>query len=718
MRKTFVLSVALIVFLVLALYGVQPKKWVIQNLDEFIKGKLDGISVSYEGILSLSLKEDVLEGPPEEFFLSFLQAPDGTAFLGTGHGGKIFRIDRNGQIELYFDVPEMDIYCLARDARGNLYAGSSPNGKIYRIMGKNDGVPLFNPQEKYIWDLMFTEGGALLAAVGESGGIYEINSQGEGALILKADENHILCMARTQDGDLLAGSGGKGHLYRISRNRKAFILFESPYEEIKSIALDESGNIYAAAGGKVTRPKLDKISPVPAVPATDVTITVTPPQEGAPVGGALVSDQPSSLYRISPEGIAKRLWHSEEDLIYTILWDNARKRVLFGTGNRGRIFAVDAQENISLLLQKRSEQVYSLIPSGSKIYALSNNPSSLSDFQPDQRFEGEYTSRVFDSKLLSSWGKIRWEADMPQGSTLQFLTRSGNTSEPNKTWSDWSPPYQNSEGEQILNPKARYIQFKAIFKTQSGRVSPKVSRITLFYLQSNIPPVFSKIELLPTNEVYIKPPEQEEVVWGKDVDISTLAQNKDDMQSFVIPKKAWRKGHQTVLWNAVDENGDMLLYSVFIKKEEEVKWTELKTDWTENIFTFDTISFPDGIYSIKIEASDRPSNPAGQYLIASKVSRPLVIDNSLPTVLNLKADRNTDRLSLSFTAQDSFSYIKKVQFLIRPDEWKLLFPVDGICDSKIENFEAELDLPANSDNLISIKVEDSRGNIKVFRQSF
>ncbi len=138
----------------------------------------------------------------------------------------------------------------------------------------------------------------------------------------------------------------------------------------------------------------------------------------------------------------------------------------------------------------------------------------------------------------------------------------------------------------------------------------------------------------------------------------------------------------------------------------------------ENIFAFNTVSFPDGVYLIKIEASDKPSNPVEQELNASKISRPLVIDNSFPDILNFKAVRNGNRLSLSFSAQDSFSYIKEVKFLIRPNEWKSLFPVDGICDSNRENFDISLNLPQNSDNLISVKVEDSRGNVKVFRQLF
>ena len=90
----------------------------------------------------------------------------------------------------------MDVYCLARDKRGNLYAGTSPNGKVWKITDKGKGDIFFNPREKYIWDLLFVDRGVLLAAVGESGGIYEINREGEGKLILKAEENHILCLKR------------------------------------------------------------------------------------------------------------------------------------------------------------------------------------------------------------------------------------------------------------------------------------------------------------------------------------------------------------------------------------------------------------------------------------------------------------------------------------------------------------------------------------------
>jgi len=433
MKRVLVPVFVTLVFLVQALQGVVPQKWEVRSKDDFLEGKFDGISVSYDGILSLSPKEEKISGPEEEFYLSLLITPDGILYLGTGHGGKIYRIRKGEEPELYFQVPEMDIYCLARDRKGDLYAGTSPNGKVWKITDKGKGDIFFNPQEKYIWDLLFVDKDVLLAAVGESGGIYEINSEGEGKLILEAEENHILCIKRDTNGDLFAGSGGKGLLYRISKANKASILFESPYEEIKSIALDKEGNIYAAASGAVIKPKKEE-TPVSLKPETAITVTVSPATTETKEVPSLVRKQPSALYKIDKEGMAKRLWHSNEELIYSLLWNEREERLIFGTGDKGRIYSVDKDEKTSLAVQKKSELVYLLLPYDSATYFLANNPSDLSVFYPDQRFSGEYLSRVMDTRTISSWGRIEWEATIPSGSTLQFQTRSGNSSNPNETW--------------------------------------------------------------------------------------------------------------------------------------------------------------------------------------------------------------------------------------------------------------------------------------------
>ena len=718
MKRVRVLFFVMTILAAQALHGVVPQKWEIRSKDEFLKGKLDGISVSYEGVLSLSPKEEKIDAPVEEFYLSYLLTPQGEIFLGTGHAGKIYKIGKSGTPELYFQVPEMDIYCLTQDRRGNLYAGTSPNGKIYKITGKDKGSPFFNPREKYIWDLFFPERGVLLAAVGENGGIYEINTEGEGKPVLSAEENHVLCIEKDVNQDIIAGTGGRGRVYRISKGKRPSILFESSYEEIRSLALDKEGNVYVAAGGKIISQKKEMGLPITVKAETDVSITITPTSVLSEEIRLSSQKQPGALYKVNSQGMVKRIWQSSDELIYSLSWNGTEDKLLFGTGDKGRVYSVDQNEKISLLIQKNSAQVYSLLLFDQKIYMLSNNPSSLNILHPEQVLAGEYLSQVIDTRTVSSWGRMEWELEVPPGCNLQFQTRSGNSNRPNVTWSDWSPPYQNKEGEQILSPKARYLQFRVIFKTQSGKVSPLLRKISLYYLQTNLAPEITKLTLLPANVVYLKPPIQTEVIWGVDTHISEKNEDQEKAEALFIPKKAERKGFQTAVWEANDENGDSLNYSISIRKEDENKWRILKENWDEPIYAFETLSLPDGVYSLKVVASDSPSNPSGMEFTAEKVALPLVIDNSLPIIKNFKVNRERNKLVVTFVAEDLMSSIQEVKYLIRPNEWKSIFSEDGICDSKQESFRISIPLPPQFDNLITVKVQDSHGNIGVHRQTF
>jgi len=716
MKRRLLGSLAGLVVTAVSLLAVVPQKWELRSLGEFLKGKFDGVSVSSDGWLSLAPREDKIAGPAEEFYLSLLAGQEGSLYLGTGHSGKLYKIDRSGKSDLYAQFPEMDVTALAVDEQGTLYAGTSPNGKVYKISQKGKQETFFDPSEKYVWDLLFRSDGSLLIAVGENGGIYEVSRQGEGTQILKAEENHILCLRLAGNGDIIAGSGGDGLVYRLAKGGKVSVVFESPYEEVKSLALDREGNIYAAAGGTSTKAKKEEPS-APVKTDASVTITVSPGGVASEPAGIFAASarEPSALYRISPDGLAKRLWNSAEDLIYTLIWNEADKRVVFGTGNKGRIYAVDRDEKISLLFQEASEQVYEFLPSEQKTYILSNNPVRLGVLYPDQRSSGEYQSTALDSKTISSWGKIEWSADVQPGTSLQLLTRSGNSNDPNQTWSDWSPPYQKGE-EQILSPKARYLQFKILLKTQTGKTSPVVQRVNLFYLQSNLAPLVNRMELLPANDVYLKLPEQDDVIWGLEKSVSEQVSKKDESRGSIPAKKVERKGFQTVIWDADDDNGDSLVYSLLIKKEGETQWRPLRDKWTDSIFAFDTQSYPDGVYFLKVVASDMPSNPPGLELQAERISSPLVIDNSLPVVKNFVATKAQNTLEVSFQAEDAFSYIEEVKILIRPDDWRVVFPVDGICDSKQENFKVSLKLGPNPDNLVTVTVKDSHGNVGVFRQ--
>lgn len=719
MRKPPLVGILGLAVLAISLQAVVPQKWELRTREDYLRGKFDGISVSYDGMLALAPKEEKIAAPQEEFYLSVLAMPDGTTFLGTGHGGKVYRIGKDGKSEVWFQAPEMDVTCLALDRKGVLYASTSPNGRIYKITGSGKGEEFFNPAEKYIWDLLFLDSGELWAAVGESGGIYRISPLGEGRMFFKAAENHILCLEKTAQEDVIAGSGGNGLVYKITPEGRASVLFETPYEEVRSLAMDREGLIYAAASGTPTRSKQDAGPAAPVRLDAEVSITVSASggdgrttsaaAPGAKDGGA--------LYRLTGDGVAKRLWSSDDEMIYTLLWREDEKKVLFGTGGKGRIYSVDKEERVALLLQQSSEQVYQLAPLDSKIYVLSNNPCYFGLLLTEQRFAGEYTGPVFDARTLASWGRIVWDATVAAGASVQFQSRSGNTSEPNAMWSDWSPPYGKTE-EQILSPRARFLQVKALLRVQIGKASPVLDRVIVFYLQSNIAPSVARPEFLRPNEVYLKLPDPDDVILGVERNLPEISAKKDELRIGLPTRKAERKGFQTVVWDAADENGDTLRFGLAMQKDGESEWRVLEEGLTETIYAFDTLSFPDGTYVLKITASDAPSNPLGLELKSERTSPPFVIDNSLPAVKNFTAARNGAALDISFQAEDAYSYIEEAKVLVRPGEWRVVFPVDGIADSRSESFKFSVKLPPGAENQVTVRVRDSYGNVGVFRQNF
>lgn len=729
MKKRLLLLVKFIAVLlaVSQLQAVVPRKWELRSREDFLRGKFSGTSLTSDGVLSIGPGVEKIDLPTEEFYLSLAKAPDGSFFLGTGHGGKIYRISRDKKPELYFQAAELDVTALAVDSKGVLYAGTSPNGKIYKITGRGKGEEFFNPQSKYIWQLLLVEGGNLLAAVGESGGVYEINPAGAGKLLYRARDNHILSLVKTPAGDLLAGSGGPGRLYKISSSGRASVLFDSGYDEIRNVVIGGEGYIYVSASGGPSR----KASAVSSTPAsrrakteTEVSVeisgvklfddsdsdVVTPEsRSGARVQGA--------VFQIAPDGLSKKLWSSTEEMVYGLIYDAGSQKLIMGTGNRGRLYAIDRQGGVELLTQESSEQIFALYQFDKQIHILGNNPCLFGLLQLGQSFAGEYLSPVLDAGIISSWGRISWEAELPSGASVQVQSRTGNTGEPDDTWSDWSPPYSRPD-EKILSPRGRFLQLKVSLKSQSGQQAPRVQRIIVFYLQANVAPVIEKLEVLPPNQVFLKPLEHEDIILGLDESSFEALSSKGEEEIYLSPKKDERQGFRTIKWEASDENQDNLIFNVYIQREGDNVWRLLQQKTRGKIFSFDTRNFPDGTYWLKVEASDLPSNPPGTEKKTEKVSPPLVIDNAPPQVKNFQATAVRDGLEVSFMAEDSYSYIEEVKSLIKPGNWQVVFPVDGICDSRSESFRFTVKVPAGSDNLLVIRVKDSFGNVGIYQHRF
>ena len=614
----------------------------------------------------------------------------------------------------------MDVTCLAVDRKGVLYAGTSPNGKIYKITAKGKAEEFFDPSEKYVWNLFFMDNGELWRRSARAAGS-TISPLGDGRMIFKAAENHVLCLegrpAGTSSPARAATASSTG-----SARTAATVIFETPFEEVRSLALDLDGKIYAAAGGSPTRARKDERADEPVRLDAEVTVTVSaaggasrptaeragPGDDSAGRGGPL----PDHRRRAGQAPVELR---GRDDLHLVLEGDRRQGPLRHGREGPALFGRPGGEGDPAPPAELRAG--LSARPARFQTYVLANNPCYFGLLLPEQRFGGEYTGPVLDARTLASWGHVVWDAAVAAGASVQLQSRSGNTNEPNATWSDWSPFYGKTE-EQVLSPKSRYLQVKILLRTQTGKSSPVFDRLAVFYLQSNVAPSVSRIEFLRPNEVYLKLPDQDDVILGVERNAPETPTKKDELRVGLGYRKSERKGFQTVVWDAADENGDTLRYSLAMKKDGETEWRVLEPDWTETIYAFDTLSFPDGTYLLRLTASDAPSNPGGLELKADKTSPSLVIDNSLPVVKGFTATRNGASLDVAFQAEDAYSYIEEVKVLVRPGEWRVVFPVDGIADSRTESFKFAAKLPAGAENQVTVRVRDSYGNVGVFRQGY
>src|SRR4029079_17475716 len=107
-----------------------------------------------------------------------------------------------------------------------------------------------------------------------------------------------------------------------------------------------------------------------------------------------------------------------------------------------------------------------------------------------------------------------------------------------------------------------------------------------------------------------------------------------------LGRKIYQQGLQTFVWKADDENEDRLQYAVLYRREGETAWRPLKRGLWDPIFVWDTTSVPDGTYSIKVTASDAPSNSPATALTGELESTSFDVDNTAPHIEVLSAVRN------------------------------------------------------------------------------
>jgi len=684
--------------------GSEPSFWTVNSKSEILQGQARGVAIADDGTILLAPKLQKIFDTDQPYIWSSAIDSFGNLYIGTGNEGKVFKVDKNGKATVIADFQELFVTAIAVSKDGKIFAATSPDGKVYQIDQNGKVEIYFNPKQKYIWALAVLADSSLAVATGEKGRIYVVKKVGdepEKSVFFQTKESHITCLTTDREGNLYAGTDPSGLVIKFSREGKPFALLDSSLREIRGLSVASDGSLYvlalseSVANLKASADQSTNSSYEAEEKAASSDYSATKP----PKSKYDLSDSKAVVYKIEANGSNKIIWNSSSIAGFSIVaTDDA---VFIGTSDKGRIYEIFSNSGKEILLSQTDEgQVSTLIADGNRLLATSSNQGKVYEISQREKFsEGVYESRVFDAKVATSWGRIRWRAN----GDVVFQTRSGNTKKPDETWSNWIDVAKEGNSGRIQSPKARFFQWRVILRNPIA----SVSEVKVSYLPDNIAPEITSIQVLPPN-IGLLPNQQFPVDPNSEV-AGIDPQALGIPQQSIPPRRVFQRGAVALQWTAEDRNSDKLVYSIYYKEVGESTFKILKENMTENFYTVDGTSLADGNYVFKIVASDSPSNPPEKALTGERITEPIQIDNTAPVVNVMSKNITQNKARIIFEAVEATTYIVRAEYSINGGEWKRIYPEDGISDSQKETYilEVALDQPEIS---VTLRVFDLNGN--------
>ncbi|SPE19290.1 conserved exported hypothetical protein [Candidatus Sulfotelmatomonas gaucii] len=716
--------------------------WLQSQMEEYEKGTPEGVAIESDGHLRPSPGLTELATTPSSFVWSLAEGREGRILAGTGSPATVLRLSVRQREKPFtlFETRDLTVQALCIGPDGAVYAATVPSGKVYKLnsdattkLDESSATVVFDAakaddtatgaakpaaasssQTHYIWALTFDKEGRLYIATGSPGAIYRVDPAKAGStpeLFFKSDDAHIRTLAWDANGNLIAGSDGSGLVYRIDAHGKGYVLFEAPRREITSVAVGAKGTIYVASVGDKSH---NPLPPLPVQGMASITITVVQPESMQAANASASVPEGTEIYALTEGQAPRSLWTSKDDIVYALA--AGPDGVLAISGNRGHIFRIrddgsyadighlQAQQGLSLASNQGSTTSFIGTGNTGRVYSLGATQTH------------EYASDVLDAGAFARFGHIEIE---PGSSGYEILTRTGNVEQPVRGWSDW----QALQGESVISPPGRFLQWKAVLHTEGDLGSVGVD-----YLPVNSAPVMDDLVVVPgarlnpqtstsqSQTVNINFPSAGQTSGGVSYDTSSATALQATKDRTAI----------TARWAAHDADGDKLVYSVYLRGDGDAGWWLLKKGIEDQAYSFDATQIPDGGYELKVVASDAPSHTPGGALTGEKISDRFVVDTTPPAITDFKAAGQPANCAqshcrkpfvISFSAVDTTSPVAHAEYSLDAGPWQYVDPVGMLSDSKSEHYEFHIAVDAEDgkigEHLITVRAYDRYDNVGV-----
>jgi sugar lactone lactonase YvrE len=664
-------SMGVALSIVLPAEAVGTRSFELDDAASLAAGELQRTAVHSDGRVTTGVELRRIALPDDVALVwSTARAADGAIYLGTGNDGRIYRV-RGDAVDLFAQTGQLLVSALALGDGGILYAGTLPEGRIFAIDAAGTVRELARPDgAEHVWALVWDpRRRVLFAATGPEGRIVAI-APATGAVDLWWDARaaHVMSLALAPDGALYAGTSDDALVVRTTAPGRAEVVHDFPGNEVTALALRDGRLVVAA-------------NEFPDPPA--VTGAAGTTKQSATAGrSARPRPGKARVWTVASDGRAERVW-AHDDGHVTQVQIAGDGTIYAAIGHEGRVVRIAPDRTSAVWVDVDERQVLAIDLVGSDPYLATGDGAALYRVLAERPRSAIWQSRVLDAEFVARWGQLQWRGS----GTLEFQTRSGNTERPDATWSEWSAG-MTTPGP-IRSPAARFLQIRALFQRDPDAV---IRAVVAYYLPQNQRPVVT--------EVGIKAMPSKRATAGSGS--STESTDRD-----APPAPSPMVG---LTWKVDNPDGDRLRYRLRYREESQTQWREILREHetlTATEYHWNTSAVPDGWYVIQVEASDELGNPERLSLRSTFESEPILVDNHAPSIVELRANGTR----VSGRAIDTIGPIARLEFAVDGGEWRLLFPVDDLLDTRDERFEIDLASEAPGSHIVAVRATDAAGNV-------
>ena len=683
------------------------------------------------------------------------EAGDGTVYAATGPSGVLLRV-RGTSAERVQIEGATNLLCLLPEVDGSLLVGTGgDSGTVLRVRFDGDRAKVETVFEaegvKYVWKLARHADGTLYVATGPTATLYSVDPKGESReLFTAAGENNLESLAVGEGDTLYVGTDPNGLVWQVDRKSgRGRVLFDAGEPEVTALVLDGE-HLYAAGAlraesagdeGEVGagRPDVDDgegpIGPAAVEPprepdlqpgepdrlpmgdfAQDAPDQDLPPADDLPKAGVAArgadagddgrpaaglpadgfAGDGSAIYRIDlntglVDGVLR-----DPSLFLDLVRQDGQFLVAAGApeDGRSRLLRFDpASQETAVVAEPDAAQVTALLATkdGRVVMGLAN-PGGLAVAGRGYAAEGTLESAVLDAGAVSTFGTMRLDGRVPSGTELLVSVRGGSTQDPDVNpggWGDWSEPTPARRYLQLGAPPSRFLQYKLVLKS-NGKATPNVDGVRIAYESPNLPPQVASVE---------------------------VASELDGLTPVELAEQTLKSGTgpselRAVTWSASDPNGDPLTFDVLVRKDRRGDFVRVAEKVTDEGYAWDARTTGEGVYEVRVVASDAGGNPPGRGLTGTRVSRPFEVDLTPPVIGDIEATRDVVKLRVA----DARGTVVRLEYCVNADpakaeSWIRAFPEDNMADSPQERYALRpAGLPAGPATLRLRAVDDS-GNV-------